>query len=349
MDIRNLSSSNLKLNWMISKKYIIQVVIVLISILVLATCSKKLGASGGAFTSGGSVFSVGQYVGVVVNNKVQFYEWVNNGWQTDTNDDLTLPNGYKSVFGPGLFAEYVGVVVNNKVRFYKWLINGWQTDIDDDFTLPNGYKGVFGIGQYIGIVVNNKVQFYEWVNNGWQTDTDDDFTLPNGYKGVFSIGEYIGIVVNNKVQFYTWNYYGWQTDIVDDFTLPNNSSKQVGTNTQPDSGKSIKITGIDPKYHVFDLRLSNNADHRDDYIDVKPENVQASYSSNSGTFISKELRSEFGTGDIWTESGSYFVILTLNEGATYDTYVSKKKISFKKNVTEIAFSKFKFVERYVGQ
>jgi len=62
-----------------------------------------------------SVFSMGLYFYVVVNNKVQPYERIGDKWQLVSNYDITLPDGHTTVFSIGAF---VCAVVNNMVRFY---------------------------------------------------------------------------------------------------------------------------------------------------------------------------------------------------------------------------------------
>jgi hypothetical protein len=162
-------------------------------------------------------YSYRYLIGVIVNNKIQFF------YRKDEHIpdvDMTLPNGYKNVFG---FGPNIGVVVNNKVQFYAYNhSSGWGYVGDSglyydlelsgiEFELPRGYKDVFGIGRtgYNGIVVvvNNKLQFYYYyINYSWDVYHVLDFPLPTGYKFVTvtsgSLHDYIMIIVDNKIQTY---------------------------------------------------------------------------------------------------------------------------------------------------
>lgn len=120
-------------------------------------------------------------------------------------------------------------------------------------------------------------------------------------------------------------------------------------------GKFIKITGIDPKY--TDIRTFNfwNTNNRQSYVDFVnigsydglDIRYHEKFNFNNGILISPIMN---GSSGIWKGSGSYFVYLevTANDGYIY-CYFSKRKISFEKNITEIPFADFNFIERVMPQ
>jgi hypothetical protein len=70
------------------------------------------------------IFGFGQFIGVIVNNKVQFYSPDGKKWTAIPQLEMALPNGYRNVFE---FGQFIGVIVNNKVQFYspggeKWTV-----------------------------------------------------------------------------------------------------------------------------------------------------------------------------------------------------------------------------------
>jgi presenilin-like A22 family membrane protease len=75
-------------------------------------------------------------LGVITDNKIQFYwsDYIN--WQIEESLEFILPNGYESVFGLSVIS--FGVVINNKIQFYilNW-DNNWQLEESLEFTLPN--------------------------------------------------------------------------------------------------------------------------------------------------------------------------------------------------------------------
>ena len=81
-------------------------------------------------------------------------------------------------------------------------------------------------------------------------------------------------------------------------------------------------------------------------------NVGSGYHTNipslSNGILTGDLIDEKGN---WNGSGSYFVVLILivHEEWYFYRYISKSKISFEKNITEIPFSNFNFIERSQGQ
>jgi len=122
----------------------------------------------------------------------------------------------------------------------------------------------------------------------------------------------------------------------------------IGNNVSEKGVKTIKITGLDLKYSVFYnvISLSSNSTDGDGPYTFG-NNVNYNDNEKFRTFTG-DLYFE---GEIWTGSGSYFIHLILVDNEEYgnEHYISKKKISFNKNITEIKFSDFNFIERTQGQ
>ena len=77
-----------------------------------------------------NIFGMGGIIGVVTNDRVQFYQNSGNSWTVIPDTDLALSNGYKSVFG---MTGIVGVVTNDRVQFYQNNGNSWTVIPDTDF------------------------------------------------------------------------------------------------------------------------------------------------------------------------------------------------------------------------
>jgi len=127
-------------------------------------------------------------------------------------------------------------------------------------------------------------------------------------------------------------------------SAPSQSESQPAQQT----GKSIKITGIDPKYGFFLVTLSksNGADYKDFQSSIANSNdYTGNINMDKGT-LTATLHNIDGDWDNWNGSGSYFVVLHLrDEDPGFPVFVSKNKIPFNNAITEIAFSNFAFVER----
>jgi hypothetical protein len=122
--------------------------------------------------------NTGDWVGVVIGNRVQFYRY---GYGLDytfqrAEYDLELPDGYTDVFGAG--ARTVGVVVANKVAFYclprRSRDGGWKAlDYYYDLELPERYTSIFDMSHlnnlvYIGILIDGELLVYEFDKGTWQ-------------------------------------------------------------------------------------------------------------------------------------------------------------------------------------
>lgn len=174
-------------------------------------------------------------LGVINNNKVQFYNHSNNTWVPSADfPDFTLPDGYKGIIGVLERTGGFGVITDNKIQFYSYNTkdNTWTVSASfPEFTLPDGYKGVFGLSaQGLGVIIDDKIKFYyanydyTWIASSWS-----DFTLPKGYKGVFGVlglgPPCFGVIINNKIQFYSFGSinddYPWTAyNAFPEFTLP---------------------------------------------------------------------------------------------------------------------------------
>jgi hypothetical protein len=170
------------------------------------------------------IFDFKGWIGVIVNNKAQFYYydyWSDKSWIAIPGEEMVLPNGYESVFQ--FYDSTIGVVVNNKVQFYRNDYDeGWIDVPEFEMTLPYGYKNIFEFSYgTIGVVVNNKVQFYRYDNDeNWIAVSELEMTLPYGYENIFGFDSgIIGVVVNNEVQFYE-HYFDWITNPERSMALP---------------------------------------------------------------------------------------------------------------------------------
>jgi len=226
-------------------KYIMVLIIICFS---LFNCSKQINISD-------DIISYGGFVGVVENNKIQFYENYYGFWIKKNRATLTLPNGYSSIFSAH---QYIGIILEDKIYFYWYDFDNrfWKEDSRSKLTLPKEYKGVFDRLNSIGVILdNNKTQFYEYDydNNYWILDSESDDTFPNEFEKVFGFfGIITGIVLNNKIIFYEYDYFNkktWNESSVPDLILP------VGYKNVFSIAHLIGVA-IDNK-----IQLYENADH----------------------------------------------------------------------------------------
>jgi len=138
-----------------------------------------------------------------------------------------------------------------------------------------------------------------------------------------------------------------------------NKTSKVNINSDSESGgKLIKITEIDSKYDGFwgiELYDNNNFSTSFSYSSFSGVGIFSRFSRNKiipslfeNGILTASLYNYSGdlnnwdgeSYDIWNGTGNYYVNLILPLGEKYFSYVSKKKISFKKNITEIKFSDF---------
>jgi hypothetical protein len=114
------------------------------------------------------------------------------------------------------------------------------------------------------------------------------------------------------------------------------------------NGKSIRITGLDPKYvGVWSCGLYNSGDDASS-IGVWMHDGRDPYSFSDGIATIRLIVGfmwENADDHLWNGSGSYYVRLTLSEsGGDRDWYVSKNKISFDNAITEVSFADFNFIK-----
>ena len=194
-----------------------------------------------------TVFGLGSYVnisenskiGVVVDNKLQLYNYPDGRWQLVDKSDLVLPEKCSSVFYFTRSYEYyksveliIGAIADGKIHFYKFdERDGWQLIPELEFSLPNGTISAFGaiyFGYVVGLVSDDPgtdtsiVQFYRFGEEDmWALIPDIDFILPGSYELVFGTFGGIGIIVNNKIQFFDIGEdKTWQLAEEVDFILP---------------------------------------------------------------------------------------------------------------------------------
>jgi len=130
--------------------------------------------------------------------------------------------------------------------------------------------------------------------------------------------------------------------------------------------KSIKINGLGNRYSPFymSLNLSTNGTDRDgpyttqylmyddDYTifqEYSDPTLNSAVSQKNGTFTGILFDN---TNNFWNGSESYFVLLILVDWEEYGNlyYVSKRKISFEKSITDLSFPQdFNFIKRTAGQ
>jgi len=122
-----------------------------------------------------------------------------------------------------------------------------------------------------------------------------------------------------------------------------------------ESVKSIRITGLGTRYYPFygGVHLSTNGTIEDGPFTTSYPGLSDGTlfpftvaSHNNGIFTGVLFFGNFGYHRIWSDSGSYFVLLTLTDGPNGNIlyYVSKEKIYFKNNITELSFPKdFNFI------
>ena len=127
--------------------------------------------------------------------------------------------------------------------------------------------------------------------------------------------------------------------------------------------KSIKVIGIDSKYKIvvgcslvdvddnaynsyFIPKIGFSSFSNLIYYDIN----NRIFTGNIYDLENIEFSWEIGDENVWVGSGDYFIVLSFaNVEYGVDTYISKRKISFNNNVTEIPFSDFRFVLHHTGQ
>ena len=123
-------------------------------------------------------------------------------------------------------------------------------------------------------------------------------------------------------------------------------------------GKSIRITGIDPRFTDFwSLRLANSTSYNDSSTGVGFSPYSNLTINNANSFTNGTLTgllftdSGNASAGQWNDSGDFYVVVLLTDWEDYGyyVYISKNKVSFRNNITEIAFSDFNFIERLQGQ
>ena len=165
------------------------------------------------------IIVVDNYIGVINNNKVKFHAY-HYGNSEVFYPDLSLPDGYKGVFGAG---GGIGVIGNdNIIRFYECKNSTWKTASDLNMSLPKDYKGVFYFDSYcLGVISgDNIIQFYEYAetDSSWRIDTDLEINmskipLPTGYKDALGFENCVGIITcDNTIQFYVCLPAVWGDD-----------------------------------------------------------------------------------------------------------------------------------------
>ena len=127
-----------------------------------------------------------------------------------------------------------------------------------------------------------------------------------------------------------------------------------------ESGKSIRITGIDSSYvEVFAYYLTENINDASEWGMVGSigsyvffETPSISNRIFTGEIYDLDsLRGSFWssswpmTPDRWSGSGDYYVVLKLGRRGELGThvYILQRNFSFNNNITEIAFSNFNYV------
>jgi hypothetical protein len=67
-------------------------------------------------------------IGIIINDKVRFYQYGNNTWKIISDADMLLPGGYKSAFGFAV-GNIIGLIINDRVhdriQFYEYKNNTW--------------------------------------------------------------------------------------------------------------------------------------------------------------------------------------------------------------------------------
>ena len=204
------------------------------------------------------MFIPGNIGGILNGNTLKFYQTDNMIELPDM--ELTLPNGYESVFEIISDRGAIGVVVDHAVHFFFYdKANGWTEDKDSEFPLPGGYKDVFVISDIgVCVVVDNTVKFYHYSRDGWDELSFLEFTLPSGYKNVFNYSSdevpRIGVVVGNTVKFYSLEEgdFVWVEQREMELTLPGEYKRVSKYNLQ---GTHLIMVAVDDKtifYAFFD-------------------------------------------------------------------------------------------------
>jgi len=154
-----------------------------------------------------TVIGLGDGIGIIDNNRIQFYEWTYDSWEVIPNLYLSLPEGHEQIFiVTNVFYHHISVFVDNIVKVYDWGNNLWT---DSNFELPPDYTHVFGfdtnqLNPGIAVVAHDIVKFYEWSweESSWIGIPARNFSLPAVYTHLLSLGGGIGIVYNNIIQIY---------------------------------------------------------------------------------------------------------------------------------------------------
>jgi hypothetical protein len=168
--------------------------ITLITLLFLS-CGKS------STNSGPNIISVPGGIVVFVDEKMKFYSPENTGeWVERVEYEITLPQGYKSVFG---YWNGLGVVVGDKLKHYRTNSTGKWVE-GSEYTLPSGYKKVIPYSRGLGVVIDDKLRYFYNPNGpvplGEQTNYA--FTLPKGYKDIIALSSMIGVVVGDRLKIY---------------------------------------------------------------------------------------------------------------------------------------------------
>ena len=118
-----------------------------------------------------------------------------------------------------------------------------------------------------------------------------------------------------------------------------------------EKGKSMRITGIDPKFSsFFYFELMNTADGMDNDSSIAGY-TPVGESNMSNRTLTATIHNYDLDNSNWTGTGDFYIHIVFieDENWIFHSYVSKRKVSFVNNITEISFSDFNLIRSGSGQ
>ena len=154
------------------------------------------------------VFSAGNSIGIVFEDKVNFYDLDNTTWQERPDLVFDLPNNCKAVFSP-LHYRYINVIIENKIIFYIFDEDEgvWKKYPINELEIPINCQGVFADEWgSIFVITDNKIKIFAIDDSDeWSEYTELEFDLPGNFNGAI-YQRFLGIVNDNKINYY-FNQY----------------------------------------------------------------------------------------------------------------------------------------------
>ena len=162
------------------------------------------------------VFSNVITLGIIINNKINFYFLDDSNWKEENEKTFILPKNCQGAF---VFSTGIGIIADNKIKFYNFNEDkkNWEEIPEIEFVLPENCKGVFEFGYGdLFVIVDNRIKIFtkkindEENNSYWIEINEAEYILDNNYRAVVNMRFWLGIANDNEVKVYNYFEDGWE-------------------------------------------------------------------------------------------------------------------------------------------